>query len=56
MFPDHHRLKGGALQLGAPGPGAVGPFGTWPADGQQDDNDRQERQDLEAVTGEGSAR
>ncbi|GGS09404.1 MULTISPECIES: hypothetical protein [Streptomyces] len=36
MFRDHHRLKGGASQLGATGPGRVGPFGLWPADEHQD--------------------
>ncbi|GHF86688.1 hypothetical protein GCM10018790_75180 [Kitasatospora xanthocidica] len=28
MIPGPHRLKGGALQLGAD-PGQPGPFGTW---------------------------
>ncbi|MER8105803.1 hypothetical protein [Kitasatospora sp. NPDC094016] len=29
MIPGPHRLKGGALQLGADEPGLAGPFGTW---------------------------
>ncbi|MGP3634490.1 hypothetical protein ACTU45_14145 [Streptomyces sp. 24-1644] len=33
----HHRLKGGAAQLGATGPGLAGPFGTWPADAGRDE-------------------
>ncbi len=36
----HHRLKGGAMQLGATGPGLPGPFGVWPADDHQDDEDQ----------------
>ncbi|WP_157876535.1 hypothetical protein [Streptomyces graminilatus] len=32
VIRDHHRLKGGAAQLGATGPGQPGPFGVWPAD------------------------
>ncbi|MFJ4745449.1 hypothetical protein [Streptomyces sp. NPDC088775] len=41
MIRDHHRLKGGAGQLGATGPGRViGPFGRWPADDHQDDEDQ----------------
>ncbi|WP_171053396.1 hypothetical protein [Streptomyces marianii] len=31
-MPNHHRLKGGALLLGATGPGERGPFGVWPTD------------------------
>ncbi|WP_186319329.1 hypothetical protein [Streptomyces sp. SAJ15] len=41
MIRDHHRLKGGAAQLGATGPGQPGPFGVWPAD----DHDRDEGQE-----------
>ena len=29
MIPGPHRMKGGALQLGAEDPGQPGPFGTW---------------------------
>ncbi len=39
MIRAHHRLKGGAAQLGATGPGRVGPFGIWPADDRQDDEE-----------------
>ncbi|MGW3661161.1 hypothetical protein ACWD6R_38480 [Streptomyces sp. NPDC005151] len=34
---DVHRLKGGAVQLGATAPG---PFGIWPSDGDLDDEDQ----------------
>jgi hypothetical protein len=37
----HHRLKGGAVQLGAAAPGLPGPFGTWPPDGVLDDEDQE---------------
>lgn len=37
MIRAHHRLKGGAAQLGATGPGLPGPFGVWPADDHQDE-------------------
>ncbi|KFG71155.1 hypothetical protein [Streptomyces mutabilis] len=37
MIRAHHRLKGGAAQLGATGPGLPGPFGIWPADGGRDE-------------------
>ena len=45
MIRDHHRLKIGAAQLGATGPGLPGPFGLWPADdrdgeGQEPADDR----------------
>ncbi|MFE7528953.1 hypothetical protein ACFU7Y_25035 [Kitasatospora sp. NPDC057542] len=36
MIPGPHRLKGGALQLGAEQPGLPGPFGTWPDEHAQD--------------------
>jgi hypothetical protein len=48
VIRDHHRLKGGAAQLGATGPGLPGPFGVWPADDHQDDED-QEHGDHRAV-------
>lgn len=41
MIRDHHRLKGGAAQLGATGPGLPGPFGVWPADSDSDDEDQE---------------
>lgn len=41
MIRAHHRLKGGAAQLGATGPGLPGPFGVWPADDHQDDEDQE---------------
>ncbi|MEU7183679.1 MULTISPECIES: hypothetical protein [Streptomyces] len=41
MICNHHRLKGGAAQLGATGPGLPGPFGAWPADDHQDDEDQE---------------
>ncbi|MFJ7137986.1 hypothetical protein [Streptomyces fungicidicus] len=41
MIRDHYRLKGGAAQLGAVGPGFSGPFGVWPADDHQDDEDQE---------------
>jgi hypothetical protein len=37
----HHRLKGGAAQLGATSPGLRGPFGVWPTDDLQDDEDQE---------------
>jgi hypothetical protein len=40
----HHRLKGGAAQLGATGPGMLGPFGIWPADGGRDEADQEHEQ------------
>lgn len=40
----HYRLKGGAAQLGATGPGLPGPFGTWPADGGRDEDDQEHEQ------------
>ncbi|MEV0536835.1 hypothetical protein [Kitasatospora sp. NPDC050463] len=43
MIPGPHRLKGGALQLGAEEPGLPGPFGTWT------DRDGQEPQETEAA-------
>ncbi|WP_332758408.1 hypothetical protein [Streptomyces sp. MT206] len=42
MIRAHHRLKGGAAQLGAAGPGLSGPFGIWPADDHQDDEDHED--------------
>ncbi|MFI7020170.1 hypothetical protein [Streptomyces sp. NPDC050164] len=42
MIRDHYRLKGGAAQLGATGPGLLGPFGIWPADPQPDDEDQED--------------
>ncbi|MEU2078604.1 hypothetical protein [Streptomyces sp. NPDC013489] len=36
MFPDQHRLKGGAPQLGARHPGERGPFGIRPDNGDGD--------------------
>jgi hypothetical protein len=44
VLPDHHRLKGGALLLGASGPGEAGPFGVWPVEEPGEDAD-QEQQD-----------
>lgn len=41
MIRAHHRLKGGAAHLGATGPGLPGPFGVWPADDLQDDEDQE---------------
>ncbi|GAA3080755.1 hypothetical protein GCM10020000_78280 [Streptomyces olivoverticillatus] len=36
MIPGPHRMKGGALLLGAEEPGLPGPFGTWrDHDGQE---------------------
>ncbi|MFF7994789.1 hypothetical protein ACFZDG_34085 [Kitasatospora xanthocidica] len=37
MIPGLHRLKGGALQLGADEPGVPGPFGAWTDRGVQED-------------------
>ncbi|CAM5561691.1 hypothetical protein BOQ63_007055 (plasmid) [Streptomyces viridifaciens] len=39
MIPGPHRLKGGALQLGAEEPGLPGPFGTW-----TDSDDREHKE------------
>ena len=50
----HHRLKGGAAQLGATGPGLPGPFGIWPADGGRDEED-QEHEQLAGDPSAGSA-
>ncbi|WP_369392858.1 hypothetical protein AB5J72_38730 [Streptomyces sp. CG1] len=36
MISDHHRLKGSGAQLDATGSGLPGPFSTWPADGDED--------------------
>ncbi|WP_195911409.1 hypothetical protein [Streptomyces kaniharaensis] len=36
MIPGPHRLKGGALQLGAEQPGLPGLFGTWPDEHDQE--------------------
>ncbi|MEU2840067.1 hypothetical protein ABZ776_23620 [Streptomyces sp. NPDC007076] len=41
MLRTHHRLKGGTAQLDAAGPGLSGPFGIWPADVHQDDEDQE---------------
>lgn len=42
MTHDHHRLKGGAAQLGATGPGLPGPFGVWlGGDDDRDDEDQE---------------
>ncbi|MFH0246422.1 hypothetical protein ACGRHY_29285 [Streptomyces sp. HK10] len=41
MIRDHHRLKGGAAQLGAAGPGLPGPFGIWPVGPEADDEDQE---------------
>ncbi|NUR27404.1 MAG: hypothetical protein HOV83_16420 [Catenulispora sp.] len=41
MIRAHHRLKGGAAQLGATGPGLPGPFGTWPTEPEADDEDQE---------------
>jgi hypothetical protein len=38
----HHRLKGGSVQLGAPGPGLPGPFGIWPDDSPDDEGQEHE--------------
>ncbi|MFF3335711.1 hypothetical protein ACFYWX_40370 [Streptomyces sp. NPDC002888] len=39
MIPGPHRLKGGALQLGADEAGLPGPLGTWThQDGQEDEH------------------
>lgn len=37
MIPGLHRLKGGALRLGADEPGLPGPFGAWTDQGDQED-------------------
>ncbi|MFD6327697.1 hypothetical protein ACFWOL_33885 [Streptomyces sp. NPDC058442] len=37
MIRDHYRLKGGAVQLGATGPGLSGSFGVRPVDGGDED-------------------
>ncbi|MBZ3918157.1 hypothetical protein [Streptomyces acidiscabies] len=42
MIRAHHRLKGGAVQLGAIGPGLPGPFGVWPADDHHDEDQEHE--------------
>ncbi|MEN2424325.1 hypothetical protein AABB02_40265 [Streptomyces rimosus] len=47
MIRTHHRLKGGAAQLGATGTELPGPFGIRPADDHQDDED----QEHETATG-----
>lgn len=47
MFPNHHRLKGGALLLGATGPGERGPFGVWPTDDALGDD--QEHDGMQAL-------
>ncbi|MDX3761796.1 MULTISPECIES: hypothetical protein [Streptomyces] len=40
MIPGLHRLKGGALQLGADEPGLPGPFGAWTdQDDPEDEHD-----------------
>jgi hypothetical protein len=39
MIPTPHRLKGGALQLGAARPGEPGPFGRRPLPGETDGQD-----------------
>ncbi|MFF3404208.1 hypothetical protein ACFYW6_37780 [Streptomyces sp. NPDC002659] len=36
MIPSPHRLKGGALQLGAEESGLPGPFGTWTGEHDQE--------------------
>ncbi|MFJ4343227.1 hypothetical protein [Streptomyces sp. NPDC088915] len=41
MIRAPHRLKGGADQLGATGPGLRGPYGVWPADHDQGDEDQE---------------
>lgn len=41
MIRAHHWLKGGAAQLGVTVPGLPGPFGVWPADDHQDDEDQE---------------
>ncbi|MFC6367197.1 MULTISPECIES: hypothetical protein [Actinomycetes] len=41
VFRDHHRIKGGAAQLGAAGPGLPGPFGIWPAEPEADEEDQE---------------
>jgi hypothetical protein len=51
----HHRLKGGAAQLGATGPGRPGPFGIWPDDGGRDEED-QEHEHLAGDPSTGGAR
>ncbi|WP_158516542.1 hypothetical protein [Kitasatospora sp. MBT66] len=43
MIPSLHRMKGGALQLGAEEPGLPGPFGAW------SDDDGQEPQEAVAA-------
>lgn len=47
MIPGLHRLKGGALQLGAEEPSLHGPFGTWT---DQDDDQENEREAAEDDT------
>lgn len=41
MIRDHYRLKGGAAQLGATGPGLPGPFGTWPTEPADEDQEHE---------------
>lgn len=48
VIRDHHRLKGGAAQLGATGPGQPGPFGVWPAD-DRDGEDQEPADDRPAT-------
>ncbi|MEU9047776.1 MULTISPECIES: hypothetical protein [unclassified Kitasatospora] len=42
MIPGEHRLKGGALQLGAEEPGLPGPFGAWTDEDSDQEPDESE--------------
>ncbi|MEU7206082.1 hypothetical protein [Streptomyces sp. NPDC045470] len=41
MIRTHHRLKGGAAQLGVSRAELLGPFGVRPAEDHQDDEDQE---------------
>ncbi|MFF7096296.1 hypothetical protein ACFY9A_28470 [Streptomyces rubradiris] len=45
MFPEWHRMKGGALVVGASGPGRDGPFGRWDDDSQRTEAGTADRAD-----------
>ncbi|MFJ5738279.1 hypothetical protein [Streptomyces microflavus] len=46
-IPSPHRMKGGALQLGAEEPGLPGPFGAW-----ADENGQEPQETVAAGQGE----
>ncbi|WP_405904531.1 hypothetical protein OG696_40555 [Streptomyces sp. NBC_00656] len=54
MIRAHHRVKGGAAQLGATGPGLPGPFGIRPADGGRDEGDQERERPAGAPSASGS--